>query len=89
MLIGDLLTNSAAAQPEKLAIVAGDQKTTYRELNESANQIANALIDHGLIQDQNISIFSANHFDYPTIYFGAAKSGAVLAHLSTRLVPAS
>jgi len=84
MLIGDLLTNSAAAQPEKLAIVAGDQKTTYRELNESANQIANALIDHGLTQDQNISIFSANHFDYPTIYFGAAKSGAVLAHLSTR-----
>ncbi len=84
MLIGDLLTQSAAAQPEKLAVMAGPQKITYFELDQQANRIANALIGHGLTRDQNISIFSANHIDYPAIYFGAAKSGAVLAHLSAR-----
>ncbi|MBT3915850.1 MAG: AMP-binding protein [Rhodospirillaceae bacterium] len=84
MLIGEILSISTAAQPEKLAIVAGEQKLTYRELNETANQVANAIIDQGLNRDQNIAIFSANQFEYPAIYFGAAKSGAVLAHLSAR-----
>ena len=44
MLIGEILSISTAAQPEKLAIVAGEQKLTYRELNETANQVANAII---------------------------------------------
>lgn len=84
MLIGDILLTSAKNQPDKLAIVAGDQEITYRELNATANRIANALIGQKLTSGPNISIFSANHFEYPAIYFGAAKSGGVLAHLSAR-----
>ncbi|MBT4590384.1 MAG: AMP-binding protein [Rhodospirillaceae bacterium] len=84
MLIGDLLTRSAERHPDKLAIVLGDQKVSYQGLNQAANRIANALIDQGLTKGKNIAIFSANQFDYPAIYFGAAKSGGILAHLSAR-----
>jgi acyl-CoA synthetase (AMP-forming)/AMP-acid ligase II len=84
MLIGDLLLNSARNQPDKLAIILGDKKASYTELNNSANRIAHALIDHDLTTGNNLAIFSTNQFDYPAIYFGAAKSGAILAHLSAR-----
>ena len=44
MLIGDLLKNSADIYPDKPAIISGDQIASYKELDESANKIANAII---------------------------------------------
>ncbi|MEE2999762.1 MAG: class I adenylate-forming enzyme family protein [Pseudomonadota bacterium] len=84
MLIGDLLKNSAKKFPEKIAVVLGQKELSFKELNEKSNKVANALLDVNLPKATNLAILSANHFDYPAIYFGAAKSGYVLAHLSTR-----
>ena len=83
-LIGDLLKNSAQLYPNKVAIRLGDLECSYKELNASANCIANALIKQDLPKGKNLAILSANQFEYPAIYFGAAKSGRVLAHLSSR-----
>lgn len=84
MLIGDLLIQSAERQPDKQAIIQGDLRATYQELNDAANRVANALIKHELTAGKNLAILSANQFDYPAIFFGAAKSGGILAHLSAR-----
>ena len=84
MLIGDLLKNSAKEYPNKIAIVEGDNVATFGELNQVANQIANTVIQKKIKKQFNIGILSANYFEYPAIYFGIAKSGHVLAHLSTR-----
>jgi len=84
MLIGDLLKNTAERHPNKTAIVSGVSKVSFKDLNQTANKIANALLGLGLEKGQNLAILSANHLDYPAIYFGAAKSGQVLAHLSSR-----
>ena len=84
MLIGDLLKNSAKKYPNKIAIIEGNNLATFRELNQAANQIANAIIQKTINKENNIGILSANYFEYPAIYFGLAKSGHILAHLSTR-----
>ena len=84
MLIGDLLKNSAKKTPNKIAIIEGNNFATFRELNQAANQIANAVIQKTIKKENNIGILSANYFEYPAIYFGLAKSGHILAHLSTR-----
>ena len=84
MVIGDLLKKSAECYPNKTAIICGDSETSYKELNETANKVANALVRLNLPRNTKLSILSANQFDYPSIYFGAAKSGYVLAHLSSR-----
>lgn len=84
MLIGEILANTAARLPDKPAIVAGRFSQTYGELDQAANRFARALISEGLGKGHNIAIYSPNKPDYPTIYFGAARSGAVLAHLSAR-----
>ena len=48
MNVGDLLTHSAETSPDKTAIIFRDQKMNYGELNQRANQVANALIGLGV-----------------------------------------
>ncbi len=84
MLTGEILRRSAARFPGREAIVAGDRRMTYRELDEAANRFANALIAEGLEKGDKAAILSTNHPAYAVAYFGAAKAGVVLANLSVR-----
>ena len=42
-----LMETTAAEYPDRLAVVTPTNRVTYRELNESANRIAHALVDKG------------------------------------------
>jgi len=84
MLIGEILSTSAQRLPNKTAIRLGDNQQTFAELDRAADQFAQSLVKAGYVKGHNIAVFSGNQFDYPTIFFGAARSGAVLAHLSAR-----
>ena len=84
MLIGEILSETAVRVPDKPAIQMGGFSKTYMELDRAANRFAQALIREGYGKGHNIAIYSSNQPDYAAIYFGAARSGAVLAHMSTR-----
>ena len=84
MLIGELLAEGVALNPDKTAIIAGSQSMSFRELDEAANRVANALIAAGYSKGRNAAILSPNEFDYGAVFFGAARSGCVFAHLSAR-----
>ena len=45
--MGDLLRRSAARHPDRTAIVDGDLRRTYRELDDAVNRAANALAERG------------------------------------------
>ena len=84
MLIGDILAVTANLFPDKLAIICGEDRLTFSDLDIHSNRLANALIREGLAKGHNIAIYSANQTEYPSIFFGSAKSGGVLAHMSAR-----
>ena len=84
MLIGSILAETATKFPDKLAIICGEESLTYAELENASNCLANALIREDLAKGHNIAIYSANQTEYPSIFFGSAKSGGVLAHMSAR-----
>ena len=84
MLIGDILAETANLFPDKLAIICGEDRLTFSDLDIHSNRLANALIREGLAKGHNIAIYSANQTEYPSIFFGSAKSGGVLAHMSAR-----
>ncbi len=88
MLTGDLLRRSAARFGSKPAMVWGDDRVDYRTLDARANAFAHALIGAGLGRGARIAILSANRPHYGVVYFGAARSGTVLAHLSHRMTEA-
>ena len=54
--IVDLFEEQVEKTPNNIAVVFEDQKLTYRELNEKANQLARYLIKKGLKENQVVSI---------------------------------
>ena len=48
MLVDEFLERTAARDPDKTAVVAGNRRVTYGELERESNQLAHALLDRGL-----------------------------------------
>jgi len=82
--VGDLPAMSADRYPENDAIVFGDDIRTYAALEANANRVANVLQDHGISAGDNVGIYVPNSIEFPEIYFGVLKSGAVAIPLNVK-----
>lgn len=84
MLTGTMLTCSARRFADKAAIVDAAIELTYGELDRAATRCANYLIDHLQVRKgEKVAIMSRNRLEYGVVFFGAARSGAVLVNVST------
>ena len=86
-LIHHFLENSAKQYPDKVALIHEKTRATYRQINKSANNLANWLIDHGIISGDRVAILLENGLEYVIGYYAALKVGAVAVPLSTGLGP--
>lgn len=79
----------AALTPDKSAIVMASTgaSTTYRELDEASNQLAQYLFDAGLRTGDHIAIFAENHQRYFEVYWAALRSGLYLTAINRYLSP--
>ncbi len=84
--IGMLLTRIAQCRPNHLGIVFEEKRLTFREFNQSVNQIANALRGLGIDKGEKIAIVLPNCLELLELYWGIAKLGAVAVPLSTLLM---
>lgn len=87
MLTGDMLRRAAARFPDKTAIIWGDRRTGYADLNADANRFAHALATLGLKKGDKVGIISRNRTEYGIVFFGAAKSGCILVNVSVLYAP--
>ena len=77
---------SAAAQfPDREAIVFRDRRTTYREMDEEANRVANGLRAAGIGQGDHVALVCPNVPEFVSCYFGILKIGAVVIYVSVLL----
>lgn len=51
-----LMEENAEMFPDRLAIIAGDEKLTYSELNRQANRLAHGLIDSGILPGSIVAL---------------------------------
>ena len=86
MLVGDILHNSAIRAPDRVALIGRGKRLTYVEFEESANRLANALIDLKLDKGAKVAILSTNRAEYAIAYFAIARTPYISAHCSTRSV---
>jgi len=86
MLVGDILHNSASRAPDRLALIGRGRRLTYAEFEESANRLANALLDLNLHKGAKVAILSTNRPEYAIAYFAIAKTPYISAHCSTRSI---
>ena len=77
-----LLEDSARTYPEHDAIVLGDTRLTYAEVNRAANQVANLFVQLGVHAGDRVAISCPNLPQFPIIYYGILKAGAVVVPLN-------
>ncbi|MFG1695268.1 acyl-CoA synthetase [Nonomuraea sp. NPDC049309] len=75
--IGDLLRRSAARHPAKTAIVFGDLRQSYADLDLMVNRTANALAARGVRKGDRFAVFSHNNHAFVVAYFALARLGAI------------
>ena len=85
--VGSVLSKRAFFEPDKEAIVFGDNRLTYKQLEECANGVANASLQIGIKHGDRVGILMLNSNEYLEIVFGMAKIGAVVVLINFRLVP--
>jgi len=82
VLIHDLLENAARRWPTKVALIAGERRLTYRELDGAADRLAHGLVDRGVEAGDRIAIQLDNNADAVTALFAAVKAGAVFVMIN-------
>jgi len=71
-----MLERTASEVPQQTAIVLGSRKVSYRELDETSNRIANALISLGIKKGDHVAILMSRTPEWVINCFGALKAGA-------------
>ena len=59
-----LLENSAGTYADRTAIVFGDTKLSYAQVNGAANQVANLLVERGIKPGDKVAL-SCPNLPYP------------------------
>lgn len=78
---------SASRFPDQEAVVCGDRRVSYRELDSLVEKTAFGLIDAGLKPGDRIAIMLDNRLEYLVAILAAVRAGGIAIPLGTRLGP--
>ncbi|MBL9080136.1 MAG: AMP-binding protein [Planctomycetes bacterium] len=87
MLVHDLLERAAARSPAKTALVCGDQRLTYAELDALANRCAQALRARGVRRGDRVVLWLPNSVEAAVAIFGVLKADAVFVLVNETTKP--
>jgi amino acid adenylation domain-containing protein len=73
----DYLTVSAERLPEKIALVCGTRRVSYRELEESSNALARGMAGRGVVRGDRVIIFADNTVETVVAFWATLKANAV------------
>jgi long-chain acyl-CoA synthetase len=77
MQVENFLEQSAAQTPDKVALVCGDRRLTYREIDEQANRLAHALQAQGVGRWDRVAVYLENSAEAVISVFAALKAGGI------------
>jgi len=70
--------------PEKEALIYENQRITYRQLQQRANQFAKGLMHLGMHKGDKISVWMNNNPEWVYAFLGSAKAGTVFVSVNNR-----
>lgn len=82
--ISDVVRQHAEERPQKIAVVFGNRRTTYRDLNSRIDQVANGLLALGVRSKERVAVIDTNSDQFYEIWLGSARIGAVVVPLNSR-----
>jgi amino acid adenylation domain-containing protein len=87
-LIGHLLEASTERTPEAVAVVDGERKLTYGELDAEANRVANLLTELGVERNERVAMYLDKSLESVVAIYGILKAGAAYVPLDPQAPPA-
>jgi len=79
------LARSADVYRDRIAVVDGERRFTYGEMNERVQRLASALRRRGIAAGDRVAVLAPNTVAAVEVHFGVMLAGAVLVMLNTRL----
>jgi fatty-acyl-CoA synthase len=83
------LARAAEVYPDRVAVIHGPWRLTWREVDERSRRLASALVGLGVGEGDTVAVMAANTPQMIEAHFGVPMCGAVLNALNTRLDPAA
>jgi long-chain acyl-CoA synthetase len=81
----DILRDTAQRHGERLALVDGDRRLTWSELDAAVDRAAQGFSATGLVPGYRVILLMANSVDFVTSYLGILRAGLVAVPLNTGL----
>jgi long-chain acyl-CoA synthetase len=82
MRVEQFLTDSARRVGDKVALVAGAARLTYRDIDLASDRLAGALAQRGVARGDRVIVFMDNCREAVVAIFAALKAGAVLSPIN-------
>ncbi len=84
--LADFIEHTVDAVPDRTALICGDRRVTYAELEARANRLAHHLAAQGIGEQDHVAIYSFNSIEYVETMVAAYKLRAVPINVNYRYV---
>jgi acyl-CoA synthetase (AMP-forming)/AMP-acid ligase II len=78
-----IVRRCARSQGARAALLQGERRVTWAELDAQIDRLAAALIGTGTRKGDTIAVLSDNAIEYAEVFFGALRAGACVVPLTT------
>jgi fatty-acyl-CoA synthase len=85
--LADLLARSAVRAPDKTAIVFGELRQSFAELDALVSRTAAGLAERGVVKGDRVVLLARNSHGFAVAYFALARIGAVSVPVNFMLTP--
>jgi long-chain acyl-CoA synthetase len=77
LTVGQVLERAADQVPDKTAVVDGDRRKTYKELNSMVDGLAAGLAEIGFKKGDRVAIYMKNSLEFVVAFYALQKLGLV------------
>lgn len=85
--LGQIVDRSVSLYPERLAVVSGETRLTYRAFYNQVSRFAQALRQDGVKPGDPVAIISRNCAEFLVAEFAVLRLGAVVVKINWRFAP--
>jgi acyl-CoA synthetase (AMP-forming)/AMP-acid ligase II len=88
LTVADMVAAQARLQPDKIGARDSRRALTFREWDQRASRLANALLGLGLTKGDRVALLAYNCLEWMELYVALARAGLVAVPINFRLVGA-
>ena len=81
--VQELLRRTAARLPEKTAVIDGERRFTFRQLEEYSGRLGGALASFGVRRDEHVALLAPNCAEFVIAFYGILKAGAIVTTINS------